>query len=503
MPPPPTDARLREELVAYLDGELAGDDEAAIEARIARDQHCRADMQRFERVWNALDVLPRATVDDAFTQTTIEMVAVEAAQEVNQQTLMMPARKRSRTMRWVAVAIAATIAGLVLSRVVVPNPNRSLYNNLPLIAEFDAYNQRLDVDFLRQLRATLPDEFGDSIDESVAVRAERLAALTSAGYNERAKFVAALPTDEQYELAAEASRFEATPPPRRAELERLHNEISSSDDSLQLWEAMLVYSNMTSRLAAADQASLRSLETPERLKSLEQFAKREYWRGAMELSTENARRLREGVPLLVVEPSLVQNYQRLKEILPAHAQLALNTIAERKAAKGFEKLVILFFAKRFERDKTPEYLVYFPELVSGLLGLIDDEAQQRLRRLPVHMQIDTLGRWAAEAMWKPTTENLEDFFKGDQITDDDRRRLLALPENEMNRELREMYTGANLGDGKAAELFRGFFGDRDRRFGFREGSDGDRRGPGGPGGPPPPPGSDSDGRPRRGGPPPN
>jgi hypothetical protein len=413
---------------------------------------------------------------------------------VVEQTQLLPARRRSQTLKWVALAVAAGVAGFVFSRFIAPNPNRALYGNLPVVVELDAYNQSLSLDFLRQLPAALPSEFGAGIDESLTTRVDQLATLAGASYADRAEYVANLPSDQRYNLAAKTSRFEAMNAERRAALEDLHQQIASSDEAPKLWQSMLVYANLASSLSAADQAGLRALDTDARLQRVAELAKQADRRGLMELSPENAQRLREGIPTLLAQDTIVANYARLKETLPKPAQALLDGIASRGTADGFEKFAIMMIAQRSGSDKSPEYSFYFSEMATGLLNLVDQPTQQRLAKLPVATQVEILGRWVFESRFKPSAEMLEEFFRSDQISDDDRRRLLALPEDEMNRVLRAMYASVNFGDQDSGDLFRGWLGDRERRWGdwrSRGGPDRDGRRGGGP--PPPPPGDDFDG----------
>jgi anti-sigma factor RsiW len=71
-----------EELTAYLDGELDADARAAVEHRLAEDEAFRQRMQRMEDAWAMLDALPRTEADGSFTQSTVEMVALAAREEV-------------------------------------------------------------------------------------------------------------------------------------------------------------------------------------------------------------------------------------------------------------------------------------------------------------------------------------------------------------------------------------------------------------------------------------
>ena len=68
-----------EVLVAYLDGQLSAEECERVESMLSSDPSTRQRLQSLDRVWNALDVLPRSTASPTFTRTTIEMAAVTAA----------------------------------------------------------------------------------------------------------------------------------------------------------------------------------------------------------------------------------------------------------------------------------------------------------------------------------------------------------------------------------------------------------------------------------------
>ena len=71
---PTNDESRLEQIVAYLDGELSPVDEALIRRQLTEDEVFRQEVESMERAWSALDALPGVTVDDKFSQSTIEMV---------------------------------------------------------------------------------------------------------------------------------------------------------------------------------------------------------------------------------------------------------------------------------------------------------------------------------------------------------------------------------------------------------------------------------------------
>ncbi|HEY2893747.1 MAG TPA: zf-HC2 domain-containing protein [Pirellulales bacterium] len=143
--------QVQEELSAYLDGELDAQSVREVELRLARDAAYRQELQRLERAWDMLDGLPRAAVGDSFTRTTIEMVAVAAADEVKSFQEQLPRRRRSRNAIAGGLAVAAGVVGFALGLAWWPDPNRQLLDDLKVLQNFEYYYQADDFDFLKQL----------------------------------------------------------------------------------------------------------------------------------------------------------------------------------------------------------------------------------------------------------------------------------------------------------------------------------------------------------------
>lgn len=142
---------LDEELVAYLDHELDEEASRRIEQLIAVDPKVRQQLQRLGQAWDALDELHRVEVDDQFTQSTLEMVAVAASGELE---TVRQATVQRRARRWLlgsAGLLAAGAAGFLAAVWLWPDPNELLLRELPVIEHLDQYRQIDDVEFLRLL----------------------------------------------------------------------------------------------------------------------------------------------------------------------------------------------------------------------------------------------------------------------------------------------------------------------------------------------------------------
>jgi len=142
---------LHEELSAYLDGELDPETVRRVEERLARDTAYQAELQRLERAWGMLDRLPRATVDEAFTKSTIEMVAVAAAEDA-QNVLAEQPRRRRRQQFWGAATLLLSMAvGFVIGTRIWTDPNEPLLHDLKVVENLELYYQADDIEFLKLL----------------------------------------------------------------------------------------------------------------------------------------------------------------------------------------------------------------------------------------------------------------------------------------------------------------------------------------------------------------
>jgi anti-sigma factor RsiW len=145
------DAPLREELVAYLDGELDVKQSRKVEERAAIDPQARRILEEFDRTWHLLDELETPPASDDFTRTTLEMVALAAGDDAAKIKAETP-RRRWRARSWTLAGVAAACAaGFFLVASLVPDPNAQLLQDLPILENYDQYREIDSIDFLRTL----------------------------------------------------------------------------------------------------------------------------------------------------------------------------------------------------------------------------------------------------------------------------------------------------------------------------------------------------------------
>lgn len=140
-----------EELIAYLDGELDDVASRRIENLLITDSHIRRKLQELERTWELLDQLDVSGADEYFTRSTLEMVAVAAAQEVGQTSSPGLSRSWHRWLLGIAVLLLTAGLGFAGTWLLAPDPDRQLLEDLPLLENLDCYRQIDDFQFLNRL----------------------------------------------------------------------------------------------------------------------------------------------------------------------------------------------------------------------------------------------------------------------------------------------------------------------------------------------------------------
>ena len=161
---PDAEGRELEKLVSYLDGELDAAESSQVEHALAQDAGVRRELKQLERCWELLDELPREEVDEDFTRTTVEMIAVQAERELAEEQAELPSKKRKAWLLAAGSFLAAAVAGFIMVGVFSDRDNKKLLTDLPVVENLDQYRQVEDINFLRALSAKnlLPHETDDA-----------------------------------------------------------------------------------------------------------------------------------------------------------------------------------------------------------------------------------------------------------------------------------------------------------------------------------------------------
>lgn len=143
---------LHADLVAYLDGELDTVASQHVEDLLATDASVRGELHKFSQSWELLDELPRVDVGESFTRSTVEMAAVAAGHDVEQDAAREPLRQRLRSLLFWGVAAVGSAAGFIGALTLFPDKNERLLRDLPVIQNVDEYLNVDKIEFLERLR---------------------------------------------------------------------------------------------------------------------------------------------------------------------------------------------------------------------------------------------------------------------------------------------------------------------------------------------------------------
>lgn len=149
-------AELREDLVAYLDGELDEGDTQKIDHLLTRNEVARHEVEALSRTWEMLDVLPQAKASSSFTEKTLASIRLENLPRapISEQPWFARLRRGCVALAWVTGLGAAAAVGFVATNRWVPDRQRELLEDLPLVRKLDQYQEVGSVAFLKELRAS-------------------------------------------------------------------------------------------------------------------------------------------------------------------------------------------------------------------------------------------------------------------------------------------------------------------------------------------------------------
>lgn len=146
-------AEQRDDLVAYLDGELEEPAAQAIEQILSKNPVARNDVEMLMRTWELVDALPRASASEEFTQKTLSTLkAVEVRVSLTEKAWFIKGKKALIGAGWLAGIALSAVVGFAITNQLVPSEPRQLVDNLPVIERLDLYSEVGSVEFLQELR---------------------------------------------------------------------------------------------------------------------------------------------------------------------------------------------------------------------------------------------------------------------------------------------------------------------------------------------------------------
>ena len=457
-----SDDNLRERLVAYLDGELSGDESEAIESQIGADDSVRNELRDLDRAWNALDALPMTHVEPSFTQSTVAMVATAAREEVVQQTAELPAlRRRTRRDAWLLAGVAAC-CGFILAWALAGRRDRALLAELPIVQHASVLSQFQEVEFLKLL-SNSPSIINElSQTEGVTGRAEEWAQLERMDLGGRRAWVEQLDDEPRRELSERSIAFQSMLPAQKERLRRANDELSRSAEPQRMRALAIAYHQVISPLPSGQRADLLEMEPEERLRSLRNIQRRPQVRLRDLVDENELAEFREALRRLSEEENFEAIVDRLlrrargvdSDELQPFQRMALGKLLQQAKQLQQEPARLLVLAammstrgqpRSLEGDTIKEIRERWPgwsnRVVESLPeGLRVWAAMPRDERQRSRMLIPIL----AETL-RPIGPEDESRFFSEELSTEQVFELLDLPADQMEQRLREMMVEQEVG----------------------------------------------------------
>lgn len=144
----------RDNLAAYLDGELEETATQEIEQILAVSEVARHEVDMLSRTWDMLNALPAHKASEEFTQRTVSsMRAVEqSGPPVASQALKQNARRGGVLTAWAAVLAVCGYVGYSATHQWVPNDSEQLLDDYDIISNLDKLEEVGSIEFLQVLK---------------------------------------------------------------------------------------------------------------------------------------------------------------------------------------------------------------------------------------------------------------------------------------------------------------------------------------------------------------
>ena len=143
-------AAAREDLVAYVDGELSEERQRELDSVLSQNAVARREVARLEEVYDLLDHLPRPEVSGDFTASTMQTIRRETTEGFSDDSsAAAPARTDLRPLLWAAgVAAAVTFLAAAAAHFAGGSAARLRAEDVPVLERLDELRAVGDREFL-------------------------------------------------------------------------------------------------------------------------------------------------------------------------------------------------------------------------------------------------------------------------------------------------------------------------------------------------------------------
>jgi anti-sigma factor RsiW len=145
-------AEHRDNLAAYLDGELDDSQTQHIETVLAQSTVARNDVELLAKTYDLLDLLPRPRASGEFSEKTLAIAKLaEQRPDFRQTSIYRQGRRGMRWAGWAALLAAVSATSFAIARFQIPSEDDALLDNLQAMKRLDKYMKAGNLQFLQQL----------------------------------------------------------------------------------------------------------------------------------------------------------------------------------------------------------------------------------------------------------------------------------------------------------------------------------------------------------------
>ena len=142
----------RDDLVAYLDGELEGEGGRRIEQALSTSPVARHEVEMLTRTWDLLDLLPQDGPAADFTQRTVTAaLALDDSTALADRPAVIAAKRAGVLLGWAGLIGGAAAVGYLSANDWVPRDTDPLVDDYPILEDLPRLRDAHSVDFLREL----------------------------------------------------------------------------------------------------------------------------------------------------------------------------------------------------------------------------------------------------------------------------------------------------------------------------------------------------------------
>ncbi len=436
----------REDLVAYLDGELEDGATQAIDQVLSGNEVARHEVEALARTWELLDLLPKPNASTTFTERTMTTLKVsEVRKNVTDQPWYATVRKGGVAVVWTIVLAAAGVLGYTATANWVPNPNEQLLDDLPLLQNLNLYLAADSLAFVSELER--------AVDLSVSGGGEPARALEQVpppapGVSvKQAQFeqAAKLTVQERELVQRNRATWSQLPPERQAALRAVHAELQQAPRNVKT--TLETYYTWLQTLSPGQREDLRrASDSAARIDLIRQYkeaqdATRETQLFELNLDPQRMRRDLPPPPYFTPE-----ELQAMTDYLAESLRPVDKNELSRADMLPVEKSA--YVLKR-SIERTGDMLKWpDEESLAALVDLITQEQLQRgIRNLEVPLQRNAVKHLLAKSLqaqlvgelarFAPKEEQLRDVFV--KQSGAAREELMQLPPRELTQRLVDEY----------------------------------------------------------------